>query len=296
MLLLPPGAAEALHVAHEVAPDGRIWWQVWRLDPTFIIPVALLVWCYLRGLREWPDRSRPHPRWRTGMFLAGVALLVLAQESPLDRLAAHHLTFHMVQHEVVMMLAVPAMLLGAPATPMLRGMPRWLRQGVVGRVAGSGAGRGLYRGLTSPGTAALIFVGTVWAWHLIPGWYDAALRRPSLHVFQHVSFGFAATLFWWNVIEAPPHRPRLEAMPRVLYLVIVGALKDGAAAFIVFASLPLYQEYGHVSRIVTAWTPLRDQQIGGLMMWVPGTIIMLGVAGAIFVGWFQVGSGPPAED
>lgn len=296
MLVLPAGAAEVLRVAHEVAPDGRVWWQVWRLDPTFLIPVALLTWWYLRGLREWPDRSRPHPHWRTGMFLVGIALLVLVQESPLDRLAAHHLTFHMVQHEIVMMLAVPAMLLGAPATPVLRGMPRWLRQGLVNPVAGSQVGRGVYRGLTSPGAAALVFVGTVWAWHLVPGWYDAALRQPSLHVFQHASFGFAATLFWWNVIEAPPHRPRLEAMPRVLYLVIVGALKDGAAAFVVFASLPLYQEYGHVARIVTAWTPLRDQQIGGLMMWVPGTVIMLGAAGAIFLGWFQAGSTAPVQD
>ncbi len=294
MLLLLPGAAEALRVAHEVAPDGRVWWQVWRLDPTFLIPVALLTWWYLRGLREWPERSRPHPRWRTGIFLAGVALLVLAQESPLDRLAAHHLTFHMVQHEIVMMLAVPGILLGAPATPLLRGMPHWLRQGVVRPIAGSRLGSSAYRGLTSPGAAALVFIGTVWVWHLVPGWYDAALRQPSLHVFQHASFAFAATLFWWNVIEAAPHRPRLEAMPRVLYLVVVGALKDGAAAFIVFASLPLYQEYGHISRIVD-WTPLRDQQIGGLVMWVPGTIIMLAAAGAIFLGWFQAEDAPPAE-
>ena len=295
MLLLPPGATDALRVAHEVAPDGRIWWQVWRLDPTFLIPVALLAWWYLRGLREWPERSRPHPRWRTGMFLAGVALLALAQESPLDRLAAHHLTFHMVQHEIVMMIAVPAILLGAPATPLLRGMPQWLRQGVVRRVAASRLGSSAYRGLTNPGAAAVVFIGTVWAWHLVPGWYDAAFQQPSLHVFQHASFAFAATLFWWNVIEAAPHRPRLEAMPRVLYLLVVGALKDGAAAFIVFASLPLYQEYGHIARIVTAWTPLRDQQIGGLVMWVPGTLIMLGAAGAIFLGWFQAEDAPPAE-
>lgn len=285
MARLPFWASEALRTAHEVASGSAVSWQSWHADPTFLAPVALLTWWYLLGLRRWPDRSRPHPRWRTATFLGGVALLVLAQESPLDRLAARHLTFHMVQHEAVMMLAVPALLLGAPATPVLRGMPAWLRQGVVRRVADSGVGRRLYDVLTGPGIAAVAFVATVWAWHLMPGWYDAALRQPVLHAFQHATFAAAATLFWWNVIEAPPHRPRLEAMPRILYLIVVGAAKDGAATLIVFASTPLYEEYGHAARIVD-WPALRDQQIGGLVMWVPSTLLMLIVAGAVFVRWY----------
>ena len=287
MALSSPVAPEASTLAHEVATDA-ISWQSWGLDPTFLTPVVLLAWWYLRGLREWPERSRAHPRWRTLAFLTGVALLVLAQESPLDRLAAHHLTFHMVQHEVVMMLAVPAILLGAPATPVLRGMPQWLRQGVVRPVAGSGTAQAAYQALTSPEIAALTFVGTVWAWHLVPGWYDAALRLPALHAFQHATFAAAATLFWWNVIEALPHRPRLEAMPRILYLVAVGALKDGAAALIVFASTPLYAEYAHVAPILD-WTPIEDQQVGGLVMWVPGTLLMLAVAGVTFLTWYRRG-------
>lgn len=292
-MIVLPGLPETLVAAHEVASDGRVWWHVWRLDPTFLIPVALLTWCYLRGVRLWPERSRPHPRWRSAMFLAGVALLVLAQESPLDWLAGRQLTFHMAQHEVVMMLALPAMLLGAPTTPVLRGMPRWLRQGLVRPVAGSALGRGVYGVVTSPAAAGAIFIATVWGWHLVPGWYDAALRTPWLHIVQHSTFALAAGLFWWNVIEAPPHRPRLEAMPRVLYLMAVGALKDGAAALIVFASVPLYPEYAHMARILP-WSSLRDQQVGGLVMWVPGTLVMLVAAGVTFLAWFGQGS-PPAE-
>lgn len=285
MALPPFEAPEAFGLAHEVASDGSVWWQSWGADPTFLVPVAILTWWYLRGLRQWPDRSRPHPQWRTAMFLSGIALLVLAQESPLDALAARHLTFHMAQHEVVTMLAVPMLLLGAPATPVLRGMPRWLRQGVVRPVARSPIGRRLYEGLTSPGIAAVAFIATVWAWHLVPGWYDAALRLPALHAFQHATFAATATLFWWNIIEAPPHHPRLEAMPRILYLIVAGAAKDGAAALIVFASTPLYQEYAHVTPVVD-WSTLRDQQLGGLVMWVPGTLLMLAVAGAVFLGWY----------
>ena len=285
MAVQPLGAHAAIVAAHEVVADGSVWWRSWGADPTFLIPLVLLAWCYLRGLRRWPDRSRPHPRWRTAMFFGGITLLVLAQESPLDRLAARHLTFHMVQHEVVTMLAVPALLLGAPATPVLRGLPRWLRQSVVRPVAGSRFGRRLYDAVTSPGTAAVTFVATVWAWHLVPGWYDVALRQPAWHAFQHAMFATAAALFWWNVIDAPPHRPRLEAMPRILYLIVVGAAKDGAAALIVFAQTPLYREYGHVTPIVD-WSPLRDQQIGGLVMWVPGTLLMLAAAGAVFLGWY----------
>ena len=283
--------AEALATAHAVPSDGTIWWQAWGGDPAFLVIPVLLTWWYLRGLRRWTLRSWPHPRWRTASFLAGIALLVLAEESPLDWLAAHHLTFHMVQHEVVTMLAVPAILLGAPATPVLRGMPSWLRRGVVRPVARSTAGRAAYDALTGPAAAAVAFIVSVWGWHLVPGWYDAALRQPPLHAVQHATFAVAAGLFWWNVLPSPPHRPRLEAMPRILYLVAVGALKDGAAALIVFAQTPLYSEYAHIARIVD-WTALRDQQIGGLVMWVPSTLLMLGVAGAIFVTAYAA---PPPE-
>lgn len=290
-MTLPSPLVDALAVAHEAPSDGTVWWQSWGADPTFLLLPALLTWCYLRGLRRWRDRSRPHPAWRTAAFLIGIALLVLAQESPLDWLAARHLTFHMIQHEVVTMLAVPAILLGAPATPVLRGMPAWLRRGVIRPLARSAAGRAAYEVLTGPAVAAVAFIATVWGWHLVPGWYDAALRQPWLHAVQHATFAAAAGLFWWNILPSPPHRPRLEAMPRILYLVAAGTLKDGAAALIVFASTPLYQEYAHVSRIV-AWSPLRDQQIGGLVMWIPGTLLMLGVAGAIFVTAYAT---PPLE-
>ncbi len=288
-MALPPGIAARASglpaLPHDVAADGP-WWQSWEFDPTFALPVLLLAWWYVRGLTRWPERTRTHPTWRTGSFLGGVALLLLSRMSPLDRLAAQHLTFHMVQHEVVMMLAVPAILLGAPATPVLRGLPRWLRQGLVRPVAASGAVQGVFRVLTGPVAAGVAFVGTVWVWHLVPGFYDAALRSPVLHAFQHMTFLAAAGLFWWNIIEAPPHRPRLSPMPRILYLVAVGAMKDGAAVLIVFASTPLYSEYRHVAGILD-WGPLRDQQIGGLVMWVPSTLLMLAVAGATFLTWYR---------
>ncbi|MEE8337407.1 MAG: cytochrome c oxidase assembly protein, partial [Dehalococcoidia bacterium] len=130
--------------AHGAEPDV-VWWQAWNFDPEIVIPVVLAGLLYVDGLGRWRNRSRPHARWRVASYFGGLALLLLALESPLDTLGAHHFSFHMVQHEVLLMLAIPMILLGAPTTPSLLGMPRRLRMGVVRRLAGMEAVRWLYR-------------------------------------------------------------------------------------------------------------------------------------------------------
>src|SRR5690606_7341817 len=120
--ILPPAPpALPLLPGHGAIGADEAVWTAWSFDPEFLLPIGFAVFFYLRGLRRWDDRSREHPRWRTGLYLTGVAVLVLSLQSPIDRLGEHHFSMHMVQHLLSMSVAVPLILLGAPTTPSLRG-------------------------------------------------------------------------------------------------------------------------------------------------------------------------------
>ena len=209
---------------------------------------------------------------------------MLALESPVDRLGAHHFTFHMFQHELVLMLAAPLILFGAPTTPVLRGMPRWLRLGVVRPLAGSGVVRRLYRLLTHPLVAVVLLTTVLWSWHLTPGWYDAALRDDVVHDIQHISYAVAGVLFWWNVIDPAPLRARMAYPLRMVYLVAGSTPKHFLAALLTFASEPLYDAYAQVEPVV-ALSLRDDQAIGGLIMWAPSQMMHLVAIAAVFFVW-----------
>jgi cytochrome c oxidase assembly factor CtaG len=275
---------EAYGPAH-AADDGPLW-RAWSLDPQVVLPIALAGFFYARGLRRWTDRSRAHPWWRTVLYFSGLALLLLAIESPLDRLGEHHFSMHMVQHEVTMMLAVPLILLGAPTTPSLRGLPRFVRIDIVRPLAKRPEVRALYRGVTHPVFAIFVFNLALWWWHLAPGWYDAALTSSLAHDAQHVTFIAVAVLLWWNVIDPKPLRSRLAYLPRVLYVFAAGAPKHILGAMITFAEEPLYDAYQTATPILSL-SVTDDQALAGLIMWVPSLMMVLAIMGAIFAVWAQ---------
>lgn len=261
------------------------WWRAWNFDPEIVIPVVLAGLIYVDGLGRWRDRSRPHARWRIASYFGGLALLLLALESPLDTLGAHHFAFHMVQHEVLLMLAIPMILLGAPTTPSLLGMPRWLRMGVVRRLAGMEAVRWLYRFVTNPLVAVAVLTALLWAWHLAPGWYDAALEDAFVHDLQHISYVVAGVLFWWNVIDPAPLKARLSYPLRMVYLLIGGTPKHFLGALITFSG-PLYDRYREVEPVFSL-TLETDQAIGGLIMWAWSQMMHLIVIAAVFFIWVR---------
>ncbi|MEX2228999.1 MAG: cytochrome c oxidase assembly protein [Dehalococcoidia bacterium] len=284
MAVVPLPLVESAARAHNAINPDLPLWANWSFDPQFLVPVAIAAWFYVHGLTRWTERSREHPWWRTAFFFTGLALLVIAIESPLDRLAEDYLAFHMIQHEVMMTLAVPAILLGAPTTPSLRGMPRWLRLGVVRRLARRPEVRLAYRWVTHPVVAIATGTAVLWAWHLAPGWYDGALTNAAIHDLQHLSMAGIAMLFWWNVIDPKPRRSRLAYIPRVLYVFAAGVPRQFLAAMLTFAERPLYDVY-RVAHGPLALAPADDQQLGGLIMWVPGGMMYLLIMGIIFGVW-----------
>lgn len=276
--------ARAAAAGHEAVRAGESVWTRWNFDPELILPVALLTGLYLRGLRVWRDRSRDHPRWRTACYLLGMALLLAAVETPLDALAEHHFSAHMIQHELLMMFVAPLILLGAPTTPVLRGVPRVVRRRLVRPVARRREAAFAWRALTHPLTALAAFTAILWAWHLAPGWYDAAVRDGLVHDAQHLSFALAGALIWWCVIDPRPLRARLGYVGRMGFLVVASTPKSFLGALIVFAEEPLYGFWNDAPPIL-ALTPLEDQELGGILMWVPSQMMFLLAVGLVFAVW-----------
>ncbi|MEE8337491.1 MAG: cytochrome c oxidase assembly protein [Dehalococcoidia bacterium] len=277
--------SDAMPVHGEPATEAP-WWQVWSIDPEVLIPVALAAFFYLNGLTRWRERSRLHSRWRTASYCGGLAVLLLALESPIDYLGEHHFAFHMVQHELIVMLAVPLILLGAPTTPSLLGLPRVLRMGVVRRLLGARAVRGLYRFATRPLVAGGLLIVTLYLWHLAPGWYDAALESELLHGVEHLSYIALGVLFWWVVIDPKPLRSRLGYPLRMVYLLVASTPKHFLGALIAFAGDPLYEAY-RTAEPVFALSIGDDQAIAGLIMWALSQMMFLVVIAIVFFIWAQ---------
>lgn len=277
-------ALQAAGPAHGGLREGESLWLSWQLEPQVLLPIALAALFYYRGLRPWDGRTRRHSPWRVGSYYLGLAILVLAVQSPLDVAAEHHFTFHMLQHELLMMFAVPLILLGAPTTPVLRGMPRWLRIDVVRRLAGERAVQRLYRLLTHPLVAVAALTVILWAWHLMPGWYDAALRDDLVHGVQHFSFAFAAVLFWWNVIDPAPLHARMSYPLRMVFLLVGSTPKHFLAAFITFSEEAWYRAYAEMRPLV-GLSLEGDQVVGGLVMWAPSQMMHLVAIAIVFFVW-----------
>lgn len=272
--------------AHDVISEGP-WWLAWNFDPQLLIPIALLAFFYMRGLRRWPERSREHSRWRTASYLGGLLLATLLYESPLDRLGEHHFSLHMVQHSIAMMIVPPLILLGAPTTPMLRGLPRGFRNHVVTPALNNRVVQAAWGFLTHPIIAIVLFTVTTWAWHLMPGWYDRALNDDFLHDIQHVSFILIGIIFWWNIIDPAPRRSRVPIGFRIVYFYGAMVPKHFLAAMITFADSVFYPTYERVHLFLPG-TPLQDQQLAGLLLWIPfGEFINLTTAGIIFAIWWR---------
>ncbi|MFN8583239.1 MAG: cytochrome c oxidase assembly protein [Gemmatimonadaceae bacterium] len=270
--------------AHGLIGEGQSIWTAWNFDLQIILLLVLAASIYIRGLKRWPERSREHRWWHTASYLTGLLLLLLVSESPLDRLAEHHFSMHMVQHMVMVMIAVPLVLIGAPTTPLLRGLPKSIKRGVIAPLAASRTARSLYRLITHPLVAFALYSIAVGVWHVIPTWYDAAARDQVIHDVQHLSFLGGAFLFWWTVIDPAPLHARMGHLLRIAYVVAAATYQAALGAFITLSDGLLYSAYTDV-RPVFDVSPLADQELGGLIMWIGGQMLHLFVVGGLFAVW-----------
>ncbi len=240
----------------------------WSFSPGALIATVLAAgiyvrrWLAVRGSGS-PRAAREAPVWRLCSFLAAVLIALAAVVSPLDALADQLFSAHMVQHILLLDITPILGILGLTKV-ILRPITRSVTD--LERKAGF---------IAHPAFAVIFYVGVIWAWH-IPAAYDLALRHPTIHVGEHVTFLLAGSLYWWHLLSPIRARMRLGGMGPVVYMVstklLVGALGMGLA----FAPRAIYPYYVHHARV---WgiSAISDQSMAGVIMAVEQSIVM-GVA------------------
>jgi cytochrome c oxidase assembly factor CtaG len=190
----------------------------------------------------------------------------------------------MVQHMLLMVVAAPLVLLGAPVRPLLRGLPRSWRVRIVRPIARNRVVRGALHFVRRPLVAAALYIGGLYAWH-VPTLYDAALRSENVHVVEHLWFLVTALLFWSCVIDPVPFRATLPYAARIPFLLLAGAGQNTIlGGLLAFSTRLLYTAYeGRPERY--GFDAVVDQRVGGAIMWVPGDLIFLAAASASFFLW-----------
>ena len=269
-------------LAHHVVRPETLW-QAWNLAPPVVLGIVLAASTYGLGVVALRRSGHgPGPR-RVLCFYAGLVVVAVSLVSPLDALATTLFSAHMVQHLMLILIAAPLLVLGAPVLPVMMAMPRTVRRisRTIERVPVVDAAS---RAVMNPVVVLALHSIALWAWHL-PSPYQAALGDDVLHGGEHITFVATAMLFWALVIGSRGRR-RLGHGPAIL-LTFVTALQSAALGVVLtFASTVLYPV--HASR-TQAWglTALEDQQLAGAIMWIPAGVIYLGVMCALLGGWMK---------
>jgi cytochrome c oxidase assembly factor CtaG len=260
--------------------------QSWSFDPWIITPLVLTAGVYVRG---WHELNRRLPRrfavWRLIAFQGGLLTIFLAAASPLHPLGELLLQFHMIQHMLLMMVAPPLLLLGAPLLPLLRGLPRPVLQGGLGPFFGSTSLQRLGQFLTHPIVCLIAFTVSNVAWHL-PVLYELALRSEFWHNAQHIFFLSTGLLFWWPVVQPWPLRLRWPQWTIIPYLLFADIQNTALSAFLIFSERVVYPTYAAAPRV---WgiSALDDQAAAGAIMWVPGSVVFLIPVAILAIRWLD---------
>jgi putative membrane protein len=246
----------------------------WGLHPSVLLGTGLLGALYFYGIGPWRRRRGlpPVPRWKVVSFCGSLLVLLGALNGPLHDLSDYYLfSVHMVQHLLLTLVFPPLLLLGTPG---------WLLEPLLRRAAV----RRIARVLTHPLVAAAIYSLTIATWHLAP-YYELMMRDHDVHIVTHLMFMATATLLWWPVMSPVPELlPRLPYGLAMLYLFLIGIPMQIVAAMITLSDSVLYPWYAAAPR---TWglSPLDDQQLGGLLMWVPGNLYLFLAIGVVFFVW-----------
>lgn len=221
--------------------------------------------------------------WRALAFAGGVLALALALLT-LDPRADGSLAWHMLQHMLLIVVAAPLLVLGTPLYVLGWTLPLGTRRAAARAWNRSPGLPILGRGLTHPVLVWVLATAVFWGWH-VPRLYEAAADNGALHALEHLSFLGSSGLFWWALLQ-PQGRRTLARGAGVVYLFMTVLQGSLMGALLVFSRAPLYPEYA-AHAVAEGRSPLADQQLAGLVMWVPFDVVYLALAGAFFVQWWR---------
>jgi putative membrane protein len=250
---------------------GQILTSTWSWDPSVLVGCVALL-----GLYFFAGRGLTTTRHKI-FFSSGVLVLFLALESPLEELGDTYLfSAHMLQH-LLLILIVPPLLLWGLSRSLTQRILVWPWANRVEQI------------LRRPLVAWPVAMVTLWLWHL-PVLYNATLLNENIHIGEHLMFLVTATIFWWPVLN-PLQEKRLAPLTTIFYLFAAAASSSALGIILTFAQPGLYPAYlqpedalGILPLLRQTWglTPAVDQQLGGLLMWVPGSLVYLsGILGAL---------------
>jgi putative membrane protein len=248
----------------------------WTVGPALVLPLFAFALLYAGGaVRLWRRSGRAHAlRLRQAcLFGAGWGTLVLALVTPLHALSQRLFTAHMIEHELMMAVAAPLIAVSAPGAVMLWGLPRSWRH-AFGRLVRAAPITGIWRWISRPVVATVLHGIAIWIWH-VPGLFEAALERGVLHYAQHASFFGTALLFWWVLI--PRSRADQASGSSIMHLFLTSMHTSLLGVLLVLSPRVWYPADAGLSEL---WglTPLEDQQLAGLVMWVPAGLVYGGAA------------------
>ena len=277
-----------LHIGHEHLPRATSlvdFLQRWELAPYILIPLAAILGAYLLGRWRLAHRSKYQvvPFGRTLLFAGGFLALTLALVSPIDVYAGDLFFMHMIQHLLLMMVATPLLLLAGPVAVFLWALPEAIRYPLGKALSRNGVLRRVLMGVTVPVIAWLLYVAVIWVWH-VPVVYDEALGREGVHIVEHLAMFGAAVFFWWPVIGPAPIRSHFPYPLRLLYLFLALFQNIVLGAILTFADSPVYAHYEDAPDHWGLGAD-QDQQLGGVLMWIPGAMMYFTALAVLFYIW-----------
>jgi putative membrane protein len=237
-----------------------------------VIASALLAGVYVAAWRAAGERMQPA---RAAAFVTALVALVAVLSGPIHDLAERALfSAHMAQHLILTLVVPPLLLAGTPA---------FMADALLAPLLARPATRGVLRAFTRPPVALGTWSVALFVWHL-PGPYAAALDSHAVHFVQHAVLVTASLLAWWPIASPSGRLPALPYAAQILYLFVFGMPMTIVAAMITGAEQVLYPFYETAPR-VTSLTPLEDQRLGGVLMWVPAGVVPLVAFTTVFFRW-----------
>jgi cytochrome c oxidase assembly factor CtaG len=254
---------------------------MWTFEPWIVIPLSVLALLYTTGLAVLLRRTATASQvrgWQALAYFTGWISLVLALVSPLHWLGEHLFTFHMIEHEIVMAISAPLLAISRPIGTLLWSLPKRVRI-ASGRFLRRPKVDAAWQWLSAGRNATLLHGVAIWAWHA-PLLFDAAVANVAVHRLQHLSFLLTAILFWWSVFR------RGESGVGAWHLFITMLHTSVLGALMTLAPRVLYEAQTAAS---AEWglTALEDQQLAGLIMWVPAGPIYAGAALTLATIWIR---------
>ena len=251
-------------------PFTQLGWLAWSIHPSTVIGIGALIAIYFwRAAQAKPEETVSGARKLS--FFGAMFVIFASLNGPLHDLSDDYLfSAHMVQH-LLLTLAMPPLLIAA--------IPGWMLRPLLGnRVIAA-----IARTVTKPIICFSIFNIIIAAWH-IPSLYNLAMANHNIHIVEHLMFMVAAVLMWWPLMSPLPELPRLAYPGQMLYSFLMSIPMSIIAIYITLADQVLYPAYASAPRV--SWlSPMDDQMLGGLIMWVPGGLIFALIMTVVFFKW-----------